>query len=116
MTKKTLTWDDVRELALALPEVVEGTSYGTPAFHVKKKFMARLREDGETVAFRVSFDERDLLMQTRPKTFFITDHYLGYPAVLLRLGAATRAELADVVRMSWRFSAPKRVRALLAED
>jgi hypothetical protein len=37
-----VTWDDVRRLALALPKVVEGTSYGTAAFHVGKKFLLRL--------------------------------------------------------------------------
>jgi hypothetical protein len=37
------SFDTVRQLALALPEVTEGTSYGTPAFHVRGKLLARLR-------------------------------------------------------------------------
>src|ERR1700759_2899563 len=75
-----VTFDLIRELALKLPGVEEGTSYGTAALRVKGKFMARLKEDGESVVFRVSFDERELLMQTKPDVFYITDHYLGYPA------------------------------------
>jgi hypothetical protein len=104
-----VTFDQIRELALRLPGVEEGTSYGTPALKVKGKLLARLKEDGASVVFRVTFDERDLLMQTKPKVFFITDHYLGYPAVLLRLGAASRKEAADIVEMAWRFVAPKRM-------
>lgn len=107
---KPVTYDTVRELALQLPGVEEGTSYGTPALRVNKKFMARLREDGESVAFRLGFDEREILMKSKPEVFFITDHYAGYPAVLLRLSTASREEAADIVRMSWHFVAPKRLR------
>jgi hypothetical protein len=104
-----VTFDQIRELALKLPGVEDGTSYGTPALKVKGKLLARLKEDGASVVFRVTFDQRDLLMQTKPKVFFITDHYLGYPAVLLRLAAASRKEAADIVEMAWRFVAPKRL-------
>lgn len=75
----------MRDLALTFPGVEEGTSYGTPALKVKKKFMARLREDGDSVAFRLGFDEREILMRAKPEVFYITDHYRAYPAVLLRL-------------------------------
>jgi hypothetical protein len=103
-----VTFDQIREIALKLPGVEDGTSYGTPALKVKGKLLARLKEDGASVVFRVTFDQRDLLMQTKPKVFFITDHYLGYPAVLLRLAAANRKEAADIIEMAWRFVAPKR--------
>ena len=105
-----VTFDQICELALKLPGVEASTSYGTPALKVKGKLLARLKEDGQSIVFRVTFDQRDLLMQTKPKVFFITDHYLGYPAVLMRLSAATVKQAADVVEMAWRFSAPKRLR------
>ncbi|MGZ7033368.1 MAG: MmcQ/YjbR family DNA-binding protein, partial [Thermoanaerobaculia bacterium] len=54
-----VTFETVRELAHAFPGVEDGTSYGTAALRVKKKFMARLREDGDSVVFRVGFDERE---------------------------------------------------------
>jgi hypothetical protein len=103
------TFDQIREIALKLPGVEDGTSYGTPALKVKGKLLARLKEDGQSAVFRVTFDQRDLLMQTKPKVFYITDHYLGYPAVLMRLSAASSKQAADVVEMAWRFSAPKRM-------
>jgi hypothetical protein len=106
-----VTYDQIREIALQLPGVEEGTSYRTRALRVKGKLMVRLKEDGQSVVFLVGFDERDLLMQTKPKVFYITDHYLGYPAVLLRLAAASRKEAADIIEMSWRFVAPKKLQA-----
>src|SRR5437763_863305 len=104
-----VTFDLIRELALKLPGVEEGTSYGTAALRVKGKFLARLKENGQSVVFRVGFDERDLLLQTKPDVFYITDHYLGYPAVLMRLSAASKKEAADIVEMAWRMVAPKRL-------
>src|SRR4051812_20400612 len=111
MPRKPVTFDTVRDLALALPGVVEGTSYGTPALRVKTKFLARLREDGDSVAFRVGFDERDMLMAAKPDTFFITDHYRGYPAVLLRLSKATREDAAEIVRLAFATVSAKRKRS-----
>jgi len=44
-----MTFDDVRKIALAWPEVEDGTSYGTPALKVRKKLLVRLREDGDSL-------------------------------------------------------------------
>jgi len=102
-----VTFETIRKLALAWPAVEDGTSYGTPALKVKKKLLARLREDPDTVAFRLGFDERDILMQAKPETFFVTDHYRPYPAVVVRLSKATNEDLAHIVELAWRYSAPR---------
>ena len=102
-----VTFAAVRKLALALPGVEEGTSYRTPAFKVRGKLIARLREDGETLVVKVGFELRDFLMNADPATFYITDHYRGYPAVLVRLPRVDRARLRDVLEEAWKQSAPK---------
>ncbi|HEX4601662.1 MAG TPA: MmcQ/YjbR family DNA-binding protein [Gemmatimonadales bacterium] len=113
MPRRTaVTLTTVRRLALALPGVEEGPCYGTPGFRVRGKFLARLWEDGETLVVRCGDDERDFRMQADPETFFITDHYRGYPAVLIRLRRVRRADLRDILDQAWRLQAPKR---LLAE-
>jgi len=94
------TFDDVRKIALAIPGVEESTSYGTPAFKLKKKLLLRLKEDGETIAAIVGFDNRDLLLTAEPKIFFTTPHYDGYPTVLVRLNKISAAKLRDVVKMT----------------
>ena len=59
-----MTFDEVRKIALCWPEVVDGTSYGTPALKVRKKLLVQLKEDGETlVMLGVPQDERDMLIE-----------------------------------------------------
>ncbi len=92
-----------------LPGVEEGTSYSTPALHVRKKLLARLREDGETVAVRVELTDRDVLLEADPRAFFVTDHYLAYPFVLVRLAEAQHGVVMELLEQAWRREAPKRV-------
>ncbi len=108
-SKKPVTFDTLRVLALALPGVEEGTSYGTPALKVKGKLMARLKEDGESVVLVVGFDNREILMQANPETFYITDHDRNYPSVLVHLTRVTPEELQSVVELTWRNVAPRRL-------
>ena len=70
-----VTFETVRQLALALPHVEEGTSYGTTAFKVKGKLIARLREDGDSLVVRIDLLKREILMNAEPETFYITEHY-----------------------------------------
>jgi hypothetical protein len=109
-------WETVRELGRELPEVEEGTSYGTPALKVKGKRFARLREDGETLAVWVDFLEREALTQGDPETFFITPHYEDWPLVLVRLERVDPKELRELLIESWRLNAPKRVLAAYDES
>jgi hypothetical protein len=99
----------LRRLALELPDTEEGTAYGTPAWRVRKKLFARLRDDGESLAVRVERGERELLMGAEPEVFFITPHYEAYDWVLVRLPAIPADELAEVLEDSWRRVAPKRL-------
>jgi hypothetical protein len=106
-----VTFAVARRLALALPGVVEGTSYRTPAFRVAGKFFFRLREDGASLAVRIDFDTREALLQANPRAFFITDHYRGYPAMCVRLSTVRQPELKALLEQSWRCVAPKRLAA-----
>jgi hypothetical protein len=104
-----VTFDDVRTFALLWPEVEDGTSYGTPALKVRKKLLARLREDGDSlVAFGIPLDEREMLIESQPKLFYFTDHYRDYPMVLLRLSKAKRAIVEPLLRRHWRTLASKK--------
>ena len=99
----------VRRLLLTLPGVEEGPCYGTPGFRVKGKFLARLRDDGEVLVVKCGDDERDFRMQADPETFFITDHYRGYPTVLVRLTRVSLSDLRELLEQAWRRIAPTRL-------
>jgi hypothetical protein len=107
--KRGVDFEVVRQIAHEFPGVEDSTSYGTPSLKVKGTFMLRLREDSETLALRTTFLERDLLLRADPETYFVTDHYLNYPFVLVRLARIGRDELRDRLEHSWRHVAPKRL-------
>ncbi len=96
--------------AAGLPGVEEGPSYGTPGLKVKGKFLCRLKEPGVLV-LRMELDEKEMRMQAEPDTFFETDHYKGYPAVLIRLERIDTDRLAVLLESAWRMQAPKKLLA-----
>jgi hypothetical protein len=108
--------DDVRAIALALPETSERSSYGTPGFRVKDKLFARIREPGVLIVRTADEAEKDFLIRAEPEKFFTIPHYDGYPSVLVRLAAVDREELTELLTDAWRTRAPKRVLALLDDD
>jgi hypothetical protein len=103
-----VTFDDVRAIALRWPEVADGTSYGTPALKVRKKLLVRLKEDGDSLVMPgIPQEERDMLIESRPKVFYFTDHYRDYPRVLIRLSKASRAIVEPLMLRQWRTLASK---------
>jgi hypothetical protein len=104
-----VTFEEVRQTALAWPEVEDSTSYGTPALKVRKKLLVRLREDGDSLVMPgVPRDERDMLVESQPKVFYFTDHYKDYPMVLIRLSKAKGATVEPLLRRQWRALASKK--------
>ncbi len=99
-----------RALALALPDVEEGSSYGTPAFKLRGKLMARLKEDGGTVVLRTSWEQRERLLVLHPRACLVTDHYRAHPWVLLRLAAAGRPLATALLRQAWQLTATPALR------
>jgi hypothetical protein len=104
------TWSDVVALGRRLPEVEEGTWFRTPCLRVRKKSFCRMKEDGETLVVRVvDLEDKEALLRSDPAVYFTTPHYDGYAYVLVRLAAAGRAQLAELIEDAWRLSAPKRL-------
>jgi hypothetical protein len=96
-----------------MPEAVERSSYGTPAWFVgaKGKLFARIREDPGECVVKVDRGEREAMVRSDPAVFYITPHYDNYDAVIVRLGAVSADELEELIVESWRRAAPKRLLA-----
>ena len=107
-TNVMATADDVRRIALSLPETTERPSYGQPGFRVKDKLFARLHENGFSLVLHVPMEDRDVMVEDEPEKFFYTDHYRKYPYVLLRFAEVDEEELRAYLIMAWRLSAPRR--------
>jgi hypothetical protein len=105
------TEDDVRRIALALPETTEKPWFGSPGYRVKDKGFLRIRSEAEggLVVFVADLDEKEALLASDATKFFTTPHYDGYPTVLVHLDAVAVDELTELITDSWRIKAPKRV-------
>jgi hypothetical protein len=107
MPKSTINFDTVRRIGLALPGVEEGTAYGSPALKVRGKLLAcvpthRSAEPGSLMV-RVGSDDRAELLAAAPDVYYVTDHYLNYSAVLVRLSRVTPDVLTDLLGVAHKF-------------
>ena len=117
-------WDDVRRIALALPETSEGTSWGNASWRVRdKQFVwerplrpADLRALGDAapagpiLGARVEHaGAKEALLADDPAVYFTTPHFDGYPAILVRLDEIAVDELEEVIVEAWLCQAPKRL-------
>ena len=114
MPKSRIDFETVRKIGLALPGVEESTAYGSPALKVHGKLLAciaahRSAEPG-SLAVRVDFDDRAELIATDPDVYYVTDHYVGYNAVLVRLSRVNRDVLRDLLGMAYKFVTRKTAR------
>ena len=117
------TWDDVRRIAMALPEATERTSRGSLQWRVKDKLFTWERPlrrpdlealgdaapDGPILGVRVEhLGAKEALLRSDPDVFFTTPHFDGYPSVLVRLDVIGLEDLEDVIVEGWLCRAPKR--------
>jgi len=122
------TWDDVAELALALPEAVETTKWGNRTWAVQRGFVwerpLRARDvaevgaaDGPILGVRVAHEhEKQALLAEDVDVFFTISHFDGHPMLLVRLDRISRPRLAELILSAWAEVAPRRiVDAYLAE-
>jgi hypothetical protein len=107
MPSSTINFATVRKIGLALPGVEVSTAYGSPALKVHGKLLAcvpahRSAEPGSLVV-RVGFDDRAELLAAAPDVYYVTEHYLNYTSVLVRLSRVTPDVLRDLLGMAHKF-------------
>ncbi|MEO8096626.1 MAG: MmcQ/YjbR family DNA-binding protein [Acidobacteriota bacterium] len=107
-----IDFDHVRTIALKLPGVEESTMRGARALKVRGKLLActpihKSAEPG-SLAVRVNFDHRAELLASSPDIYYVTDHYLNYPTVLVRLAHIHSDALSGLLDMAWRFVTAKK--------
>ena len=107
MPGKPLTFGAVRELARALPDVEESTSYGAQSWKIRGKLVAcqAINKSAEpnSLVVKIPFEQRDELIAAQPDIYYVTEHYVNYPSVLVRLSRVHRDALRDLLGMAARF-------------
>jgi hypothetical protein len=125
------TWDDVRRLALALPETRETVSRDLRRWEVKDKGFVWERPlrradlealgddapEGKILGARVEHvGAKEALLADPSGVFFTTPHFDGYPAILVRLDDIALDDLEEVIVEAWLVRAPKRLAAAYADE
>lgn len=101
MRKTAANFEAVRALAREFADLDESTMYGSPAIKLGKRLVAclaihRSAEPGSLVV-RTDFDQRGALLADDPETFYVTDHYVKHPVVLVRPTRLRHDQLADLL-------------------
>jgi hypothetical protein len=91
-----------------LSGIEEGTSHGALALRVQKKFFACMK-DADTLVIHCPLEEKEMLKEAAPEIYWETDHYKGWPGILIRLAAISDAELRHRLEKAWRMRAGKRL-------
>lgn len=102
-----------RAAARHLPDVEASTWAGTPCLKVRGKSLMRVK-DADTFVVMCPLEEKELLLEAAPEIYFETDHYKGWPAILVRASEIGSDELKHRLERAWRMRAPKRLVAQLA--
>jgi hypothetical protein len=125
------TWEDVRRIALTLPETSERVSRERSQWRVKDKLFVwerplRRKEvdalgasapEGPILGARVEhLGAKEALVNDDPDIFFTTAHFDGYPAVLIRLDRISVEELKEVIVEAWLARAPHKLRKAYIEE
>ena len=107
MPRNRINFHTVCDIGLRLPGVEESTAYGQPALKIHGKLLAcvpanRSAEPASLVV-RVDFDDRAELLAADPDVYYVTNHYVGYSAVLVRLSRVNPEVLRDLLGMAYKF-------------
>jgi hypothetical protein len=103
--------DSVFEVGLKLPDVEESQYYGARALKLNGQMVActpvNKTAEVNSVVVAMSLERRAALLKKSPLLYYITDHYVAHPAMLIRLSKISRAQLERTLRMAWEFAASK---------
>ena len=118
------TFEDVRRIALALPETAEHQSRGNAHWRVKDKgfvwerplrrphleALGEAAPDGPILGVRVEhLMAKEAVLQSDPDVYFTTPHFDGYPAVLVQLEKISMEELHEIIVEAWLARAPDKL-------
>jgi hypothetical protein len=108
MRGNTINFDTGRKIGLALPGVEESTAYGSPALKVHGKILAgvparRSEVELDSLGVSVDFNDRAELLAADPDVYYVTDHYVPYNVVLVRLSRVNSDMLRDLLGMAYKF-------------
>lgn len=112
MPGKPLNFDTVCELAGTFPNIEVRTGSRGPSLKYHGRMLAcqaihKSAEPGSLVV-KVGFDQRDMLILSDPEVFYLTEHYVNYPSVLVRLSRVRHSALRDLIKIACEYAHKKK--------
>lgn len=111
MSSRDASFDTVRHIGLALPEVEESTAYGMPALKLHGDILATLpanrSAEPNSLMVRIALEDRAELLISDPATYYVPDHYESYDGVLVRLSHVDLEALEGLLKMARRYISGK---------
>ena len=108
----------VEAIGRTLADVEVTTTWGKPALKVGGTMLVCMAShksaEPNSLVVMMDFPDRDALIEDDPGTYYLKDHYLSYPCVLVRLSVVGNAALRDLVRGAHRFISAKKKRKTAA--
>ena len=106
-----ISFKTVESIGRALPDVDVTIAWGQPALKVRGKMFACIAShksaEPNTLVVMMDFGDRDALLQDDPGTYYLKEHYLNYPCVLVRLSRVRADALRDLITGAHRFVSAK---------
>jgi hypothetical protein len=97
----------VREIGAALPDVEVSTSWGAMALKVRGQMFVCVAThksaEPDTLVVRMDIDQRNALIEEEPSVYYLKEHYVNYPCVLVRLTRVSPEALRDLVHTAYRY-------------
>src|SRR5262245_39692999 len=107
-----ITFDTVKKIGLAFPGVEESTTSRGTGLKVGGQLMTcpaiNKSAEANSIMVRVPLEQRSGMIAEAPETYYVTEHYVNYPCVLVRLSEIQPDALKDLLRMSWQFVSSKK--------
>jgi hypothetical protein len=101
----------VEAIGRTLPDVEVSTSWGSPSLKVHGKMFVCMAShksaEPNTLVVMMDFPDRDALLEDDPKTYYLKEHYVGYPCIVVRLARVRRDALRDLVIGAHRYVSAK---------
>ena len=109
---KTVVFETVKQIGLAMPDVEASIRYdGSEVLKAGGSFMAGIASDesaeADSLVVRCEVEDRELLLEDAPETYYVTDYYAKYPLVLVRMAEVTEDALRDLLSVSRRMALEK---------
>ena len=105
-----MTGDDLRRMAMALPEVEERLTWEVDiTFRVRDKMFIVIGQDGAHASIKATLEAQQALVGSEPQTYSVSAYTGRFGWTTVVLARVSAEELSELLEDAWRRTAPKRL-------